>query len=932
MAGDRYDILDLGLRAPLEGLRERAAALRPGGAGATVFVAGQEGSGRTALLDSFVADVAGGHSAPLVLSGSFESGEYAPRNGLGDRLKKAGSLAESALTVAGPLHPMVAIAAQLAAGSKAARKALATLVAKSKREHPIVLVPELLRRAAQAEGPVVCAIDDADRSSQAWWSDLMLSLARQVAVDLPLLLVFAVEGPGELGDHAPDEPPGLFVARQLVGDGLAEWQPLRGQASAEVAAWIGPADPAIPRQITEIAGGRASWTADIWDEWRRDGVVREDDDGWSLAAEASAGLGPVSHLLGRRLQRALGEESLPQLAVAQQLLACAALEGRVFTADALALVLEQEPDEVIDFLDDHLSGGAEGTLGLVEELPTLSVTDEGGVRHLRRYRFRAELDWLVSRHYGFPGQQQREQRALSLAGALMSLYGAAAGQVALAAAELFELGGQPENARNVRRIHNVTTDRETMLFRARQALGTPGDAAAAERNRAAEILVAGAVALYNSGPWPDGLRFCEAAIQLADVRSVESRAYYYGAWFRFHVEDVSGARKYLERALADAEAEADRSGIADALHQIANVDLTERRFPEAEDGYRKVLRIREAEADHEARSRVHEALGDLSHRKEDYPAARARYEIAAGIAEEIGDRRSWANTRFRIARIEFEDGEVDACRKALGEVIPILREFGIRQTEIGALSLLSDAEYASDRFEQAHGAAARALEISREIGNPDEASLFHRLATVEWTLDRPQEARSAYRAAIASAEREGEHESVLMSSRALVSLEFESENWGEARRILDRALKIAVAVGARFEEVEAHRLLAKLLYLEDRTEEARRAFLQVLPMQQGLGDEEGEGTVHRHLGAIAYDGDDFEAADHHLTRALEILARVGDAEGEAIAGMYMGALELGRGEVDQGRQRLRRTLELQRQLGDTEGEASTLQLLAEVDP
>ena len=90
------------------------------------------------------------------------------------------------------------------------------------REHPLTLLPELPRRTAQAEGPVVCAIDDADRSGQAWWSDLMLSLGRQLAIDLPVMLVFAVAGPEELGAHEPDEPPSLFVARQLSGEKLAK--------------------------------------------------------------------------------------------------------------------------------------------------------------------------------------------------------------------------------------------------------------------------------------------------------------------------------------------------------------------------------------------------------------------------------------------------------------------------------------------------------------------------------------------------------------------------------------------------------------------------------------------------------------------------------------------------------------------------------------
>jgi tetratricopeptide (TPR) repeat protein len=929
MFASTYDVLDLGLRDPLDRLLDRASTLKANRSGSTSFVGGEEGSGRTALLDGFVAEASRGRSGPIVLFGTFDSGEYAPRNAALDRLKAATPLAEGVLGGVGALHPAAALVSQLVAASKAARQGVDGLAKKSRQEHPLVLLPELLRRTAQAEGPILCVIDDADRSGEAWWSDLMLNLSRQVAVDLPLMLVFAVQGPEELGDHEPDEPPSLFVARQLSEENLADWEPLRSRSAADVSRWIGPADSEVPRCVTEITGGRAGWTADLWDEWREDGIVRESEGVWSFQGDGVGGLSPVGHLVGRRLRRAVGDD-LSSQAKAQQLLACAALEGRTFTAEALAHVLEQEVDGLIDFLDDSLSVDADPVRGLLEELPILTVRDEAGQRHLHRYRFRAELDWLALRHYGLPDEGQRRQRASSLAGALREVYGAAAGRVALVAAELFELAGEAENARNAQRMHNVMVDRATLVLRARQVSGISESASQAERNRAAEILAAGASALYHTGPWQQGLSFCEKALQITNVLPVERMALYYAAWFLLHLEDPQKARRYLERSLVGAEELRDRSAIADCLHQMANIDLTEHRFVEAEASYRDVLKIREAMEDNEARSRVHEALGDIRFRQDDYAGAMSEYELSATIATEIGDRHSWASTRFRIARIEFERGELDTCREALGEVIEILREHGDSRDEVAALSLLFEAEYATDRFEQAHAAAARAVEAWRETGNPDDATLLYRLATAEASLDRPESASSNYQAAAGRAEEEGESELAAMSRRAIGLLELAEKEGDEAEATLQARLKMAVAAGDRAEEGSVRQQLAELLYSEDRAKEARAGFRRALEIHLERGDLDSQAVVYAYLGFIAYDLDDFEAADRPLRQALALLERSGDREWEASVSMYLGALEATRGQDRQARRRLQRALALQREIGDTEGEANTLRLLGEI--
>jgi len=99
------------------------------------------------------------------------------------------------------------------------------------------------------------------------------------------------------------------------------------------------------------------------------------------------------------VRRLVGDD-LNAIARTERLLACAALEGRRFTAPAVAAARGWDSDETIDFLDDLVDSDRPD--GLVIDDGFITVSDERGTRHLSMYRFARELDWL-----------SRESRAIS---------------------------------------------------------------------------------------------------------------------------------------------------------------------------------------------------------------------------------------------------------------------------------------------------------------------------------------------------------------------------------------------------------------------------------------------------------------------------------------------------------------------------------------
>jgi hypothetical protein len=84
---------------------------------------------------------------------------------------------------------------------------------------------------------------------------------------------------------------------------------------------------------------------------------------------------------------------------ARRLLACAALEGRQFTAPAIAAARGWDIDDTIDLLDDVLIYDDEDSPdGFFIDTGFVAVAHERGTRHLASYRFARELDWMTLRH------------------------------------------------------------------------------------------------------------------------------------------------------------------------------------------------------------------------------------------------------------------------------------------------------------------------------------------------------------------------------------------------------------------------------------------------------------------------------------------------------------------------------------------------------
>ena len=878
-------------------LGELYAAMVASGHGRTVFVAGDDETGRSALLRSCAGAVERARPRPVVIGGWFENGVYVPwerdveaASGAVAKLERALSVSEAVVSLADGIVPaaITGLLGQILARSKAALDLTANLLAGADdRAQPPVL-RTALRRLCR-DGPVVCIIDgDAD----GLLADLAGLFARRIARGLPLLLVVAVDGPEHLGAHEEGEPETLTVARQLAAHDVdvATWHWLAPLAASDVECWIGPTESGVSEMLLQITGGNAGYTAALWRDWVRSGVVEDVTLGrWRLADGREPIIDDVSDLLDDRLRR-VTRGDLNATARAENVLAVAALEGRRFTAPAIADALGRDRDDTIDFLDEHLSLDDEHPDGFVVEDGFLHVRDERGQRSLAMYRFARGLDWLTLRHHGL-SEAEQQHRGRRLADALHTLYGGEAHRVAPTLVRLYASAGNHDRARHYQRMADTGIDREVVLWRARNVLADDDPVDRAERRRASQLLIAAGYALFHGGPFADGLRFARAAHQFADLPADRATAAYVAGNHLMHLGDYRQAREQLLSAQQLRRELGDRSGQADARHGLATIDSLQGDYERAREQYTAVLQLRRELGDRSGQADARHGLATIDSLQGDYERAREQYTAVLQLRRELGDRSGQADARHWLATIDRLQGDYERAREQYTAVLQLRRELGDRRGQADARHGLATIDSLQGDYERAREQYTAVLQLRRELGDRrGQADARHGLATIDRLQGDYERAREQYTAV----------------------------------RQLRREL------GDRSGQADARHGLATIDSLQGDYERAREQYTAVLQLRRELGDRRGQADARHGLATIDRLQGDYERAREQYTAVLQLRRELGDRSGQADARHGLATIDRLQGDYERAREQYTAVLQLRRELGDRRGQADIQRRLAEM--
>ena len=547
------------------------------------------------------------------------------------------------------------------------------------------VLPDALRELCRGHR-AVCLLDGVDARSELLWNALAGLLAPRIATDLPVLLVLGLDGPRELAQPRDDEPEHLHLARELTSAhrDAAAWRWLAPLTDEQVRAWTGPATSDVIAWLSELTGGRSGETRLRWQDWQERRLIERQSEGrWRFAGDYDPAL-DIDGLVDGRIRALVG--GYHDIAAAHRVLGCAALEGRQFTAAAVALAIERPVGDVLALLDAlALDEGRPNGL-LMRQAPTRIVAVDGE-RELAVYRFARELDWRVMSHHGLsPGSQRHHAAALVVA--FQELYGEQAAVRADTLARLCEMAGESEAARHFERLAGINVASRIVLWRARNALHSRRPSDPVARDRLARHLVDGAHELDGHGPFAEGLAFARAAQQLASTPQRRADAVYLIARHLMWLADYDQARSEFTRAvnLYSALGIAGLHGRCAGHVGIAHCDSAQGRVDAARDGYAAALAIYREIGAREGEANVLNGIADCDRSQGRVDAARDGYAAALAICREIGARDGEASVLSGIADCDRSQGRVDAARDGYATALAIYREIGDRRGEANVLN------------------------------------------------------------------------------------------------------------------------------------------------------------------------------------------------------------------------------------------------------
>ncbi len=727
------------------------------GKGQVCFVAGEAGTGKTALSEAFQSEAQARH-ADLVIAGGAcdaqvgDASPYAPfhevlealTDGVAGRavapkVKKENSarvlktvrLIAEALAKFGPDlvgvfipgTPFVGKMAEFLIDQAGLRDKFKKRISVKEAAHPLLASSSLSQdqiieqfvnvlRDLAARMPLLIVLDDlhwADTAS----IDLVFRLIRRLA-DSRLFILCALR-PHDLRSSAENAPHPLEKvineARRLRGDVWLDLTEVSERSGRDFVDALIDAEPnrigrGFRQKLYAHTEGHPLFTVELLRDFRDRGIlVLDQDEAWSLAGPVDWGAIParVEGVVASRLSGLTKEQ--------RDVLDIAAAEGHEFTAELIARVESRESRDVVR----NLSGQLQNPLQLVRGLDTRRV----GAQRLSRYRFGHQL---VQKYlYDELDAVQRSYLHEAVGIGLEALYGGEAESIAPQLARHFELAGMPDKARHylARAADQAATayaNDAALDFYARWLALTP---ASATGERIA--LLAGRERIFHVRGQPEQQRSDLDALQELAVGPEHARLrtelLIRRASMALELSDFGAA---IDAATAAESVTADSRDPADVEARVTAMLIRARAHfqrgdTEASQADLDVALTLSRAAGLTVRSaRALEQQGVLRWSVGDFGGAKANLEAALGLYRDVGDLRSEASALNNLGIVAMDQRDFARAGQYYEQGRAIVARTGQRVAEAHLLVNEGNAGYDAGDYGLARRCAELAFEIAQD--------------------------------------------------------------------------------------------------------------------------------------------------------------------------------------------------------------------------
>jgi serine/threonine protein kinase/tetratricopeptide (TPR) repeat protein len=376
------------------------------------------------------------------------------------------------------------------------------------------------------------------------------------------------------------------------------------------------------------------------------------------------------------------------------------------------------------------------------------------------------------------------------------------------------------------------------------------------------------------------------------------------------------ATSACEEARQIYEAAGDRSGLAQTLHDMAEVPINQGDFAAAEKLYSQALSIARAIGNQKGQAKELLDLGVISVKRGDLATARRTYDEAFRIYQRVGDKYGMASVMGDTGILLRVQGKLQDALKHFQKTFELSNEVGHRRSAAMALSAIGDVLLEEGSLPEAYKMYQQASTIEHEIGAKNiYASTLTQIGRVFRQQAKADEAQKAYDESLSLEEELGNKSDAADTRLALAELDCDSGKGAEAEQLSRAAVQAFRADAYADEEIFAQSMLSRALLQQGKVDEAHAAIAEAVR----LSEKSQNVTVRipmilNHAYVMAAEKN-LGGAETSAQEALAQARKLGLFRLQLEASLALGEVQMQRKNPDMGRKRLEETAQAARSKG-----------------
>jgi serine/threonine protein kinase/Tfp pilus assembly protein PilF/TolB-like protein len=293
------------------------------------------------------------------------------------------------------------------------------------------------------------------------------------------------------------------------------------------------------------------------------------------------------------------------------------------------------------------------------------------------------------------------------------------------------------------------------------------------------------------------------------------------------------AKSACEEARRVYEAAGDRSGLAQSLHDMAEVPINQGDFAPAEKLYSQALTIARAIGSQKGQGKELLDLGVISVKKGDFSAARRFYDEALQHDQEAEDKSGMAAVMGDTGILLRIQGKLQDSLNHFQKALELSNQVGHRGSSAQAMSAIGDVLLEEGDLPKAYKMYQQSSNIEQEIGRKIlYASSLTEVGRVLRQQGKAEEAQQAYRQSLSLEDELGNKSDAAETRLALAELDCDSGKGTEAEQLSRAAVETFRADAYTDEESLAQSMVSRALLQQGKPEEARSAMAEAVRLSQ----------------------------------------------------------------------------------------------------